>query len=65
MVEAETHQRVAQQTLFFDGVVTCFANSIRAVVHSGQRGVHLVEKTREGSIRGGMQGRKKTLAALL
>src|SRR6267378_7272616 len=34
VVEAKTHQRIAEKALFFDGVVTSFANPKGALVHS-------------------------------
>jgi len=65
MVQAESHQRIGQQALRFNGVVTRLAESERSLIDAAQCGVHSRQQFRKRSIGGGgMQSLVKALAAL-
>ncbi len=50
MIETELLQRICQQAIGFDRVVTCFAETVRSGVHSIQRCIDFAEQIRQRGI---------------
>ena len=65
MVQTETHQRIGQQALRFNGVVALLAEPKCSLIDAAQRGVHGRQQLRKRSIGGWrVQSLVKSLAAL-